>query len=109
MSLARLSIYVLQFYLLLLFFGIHVDIKIAISAILVSYLIQTGVPLPPFLAFIARGEIALFVWEKFAENELSILASSYSLWVINILIPALIGLIVLFKLNILKSYGYAKP
>ena len=105
----RLGIYVSQFYLLLLFFGIQVDIEIGVSAILVSYLIQTGIPLPPFLALIARGEIVLLVWKSFVEGELSILSASYSLWVINILIPALIGLVVLFKVNILKSYGYAKP
>jgi len=54
-----------------------------------------------------RGEVALFVWGNFCDNELSILASTFSLWVINMIIPALIGIFFIMNINVLKSLGYA--
>jgi len=96
----RIVIYVLQYWLLIRFFQIEVRADLAIATILVGYFIQSGLPLPTLLALVARGEITLLLWNFFAVNELSILAASYGLWVINVVLPALVGMIYVMKIRI---------
>jgi hypothetical protein len=69
-------------------------------------LLQTAIPLPPIVGLLARGEVALKIWGISSQNDLSILAATFTLWVINLIIPALIGLVFILRLNFLKSLGY---
>ena len=105
-SLVRYSVYSLQYWLLLLFFGINIGFLSAVSGIATIFFIQTGVPLPPIWDLFARGEVAIIVWGSFGANELSVLAATFSLWVINLILPSLLGLIFIVKINIIKSIGY---
>ena len=106
-ALARYFTYTLQYYLMLMYFGVEVPLLIGIACIAAIFLLQTSIPLPPIMGLLMRGEIALFVWGNFSENELSILASTFGLWVINMILPALIGIIFIMNINVLKSLGYA--
>lgn len=105
-SLARYGTYSLQYYLLLLFFGIKIPISAAFAGISTIFLVQTSIPLPPLWDLLARGEVALQIWGVFDANEISILAATFSLWVINLIIPALIGTVFIVNINVLKSLGY---
>ncbi len=105
-SFIRYSVYSLQYWLLLLFFGINIGLLPSISGISTIFFIQTGVPLPPIWDLFARGEVAIQVWGSFGANELSVLAATFTLWVINLILPSLLGLIFIVKINILKSIGY---
>ena len=102
----RYIIYTIQYFLILRFFGIEVELLRGVSCIATIYLLQTSIPLPPVVGLLARGEVALKVWGIFSQNELSILAATFTLWVINLIIPALIGLVFILRLNFLKSLGY---
>lgn len=105
-SVLRYVVYCLQYYFILQFFGIQVGLLAAFSGICTIYLIQTSVPLPPLMGLVARGEIAIFVWSLFEANEISILASTFGLFIINLSIPALLGVGVIVKINVIKSLGY---
>ena len=105
-SFIRYSVYSFQYALLLLFFGINIGLLPTISGISAIFFIQTGVPLPPIWDLFARGEVALQIWGSFGANELSVLAATFSLWVINLILPSLLGLIFIVKINIIKSIGY---
>jgi len=50
--------------------------------------------------------LALFVWKNFEANEISILAATFTLFIINLSFPAFVGMIYIIKTNILKSLGY---
>ena len=104
----RYFVYTLQYYFLLLFFGVNVPLIGGLAGIAFIYLVQTSIPLPPIWGLLIRGEIALHVWGIFGGNEISILAATYCLWVINLILPALLGLVVILNLNLLKSLGYEK-
>lgn len=103
-STTRLAVYVFQYALLLRFFGIQVPLDLAICAILITYLFQTGLPLPTMISLVARGEIALLIWNYFDVNELSTLATSYGLWVINVALPALVGMLFVLKLEPTRTH-----
>ena len=105
-SFARYSVYSFQYLLLLLFFGINIGFLPSMSGISAIFFIQTGVPLPPIWDLFARGEVALQIWGIYNANELSILAATFSLWAINLILPSLLGLFFIVKINIIKSIGY---
>lgn len=104
----RYATYLMQYYLLLLFFGIEVPFWIGAAGIATIFLIQTSIPLPPIWDLLVRGEVALQIWGLFDANEISVLATTFSLWVINLIIPSLIGMIFIVNINVLKSLGYEK-
>ena len=106
LSISRYIIYTIQYLLLIRFFGIEGETIDLITAILTIFIIQSGIPLPPVSNILARGEIAIFIFSYFSTNKILILSSTFSLWIINILIPAFIGLIIIFRINIPKSFGY---
>ncbi|MFT4668330.1 MAG: hypothetical protein ACI8YQ_000702 [Polaribacter sp.] len=106
-SFLRYATYTTQYYLMLMYFGVEVPLLTGIACIATIFLLQTSIPLPPIMGLLMRGEVALFVWGNFCDNELSILASTFSLWVINMILPALIGIIFIVNINVLKSLGYA--
>jgi hypothetical protein len=93
----RYLLYCFQYYCMLRFYGIFLPLGTALAGVGVIYLLQTSIPLPPVLGLLARGEIALMVWRPFGANALSVLAASYSLFTLNLLAPALVGLLLIVK------------
>jgi uncharacterized membrane protein YbhN (UPF0104 family) len=102
-SFVRYLIYSVQYYFMLRFFGIDVPFLRAASCIATIYLLQTSIPLPPVVGLLARGEVALKIWGLFTQNDLSILAATFSLWVINLIIPAFIGLVFILQANFFQT------
>ncbi len=107
-SALRYLVYSLQYYLILRYFGIPIGLMEGLTGIATIYLFQTSIPLPPLMGLVARGELAIYVWKNFSDNEINILAATFVLWMINIIIPALIGTVFIGNVNILKSLGFGK-
>lgn len=105
-SLMRYLVFTAQFYLLLVFFGMENNVMALLSGISSIFFLQTGIPLPSALNFLVRGEISIIVFQHLNSNEILIIASTFSLWFINLVIPSILGLLVLMKINIIKSFGY---
>ena len=103
LSICRYSVYVTQYYLVLRFFGVEVGLLQGLAGASAIFIIQTSIPLPPVVSVVMRGEVALFVFGPYGANELSILASTYSLWMLNLILPALAGLVVIIRANVLRS------
>jgi hypothetical protein len=102
----KFMMYSFQYYCFLQFFGIYGGFAQLYLLILADYAIQLVLPIPPFLRLIFRGEVALAIWSSFTQNKVLILAASYSLFTLNVLIPSLIGIVLMMNMNILKSFGY---
>lgn len=105
-SSVKYLVYSTQYLLLLWFFGVDVPIFLAFAGIASIYLIQTAIPLPAFIGLVVRGELALLIWGHYSDNVSHILGAAFTLWIINLLIPSIIGLLLIYKVNILKSLGY---
>ncbi len=99
----RYLLFSTQYIWMVWFFGIELSYGVALASVATIFLLQMGVPLP---ALVARGSIALFVWGYHTNNQLGILAASYAVFVLNLVFPALAGLILILRANILKSLGY---
>ncbi len=102
----RYAVYATQYFLLLQFFGIKTGITASYAGIATIFLFQTIIPLPALAGLLVRGSLAVFVWAHFGANDLSSLAATFVLWIINLILPALIGIFSLTSVNITKSLGY---
>ncbi len=93
----RFSVYCLQLYLLLWFFGLELPLWRGLAGIAAIYLVQAGIPLPPGLNLVTRTELGMLLWESGPAaaadpaNAVAILAAFTSLFAVNVLLPALPG------------------
>jgi hypothetical protein len=107
-AMARYTTYSTQYWLMLAFMGVDAPFGAALAGIATIFLVQTGIPLPLAGSLLARAEIALFVWGTFDANELSILAATFGLFIINLALPALLGAVFIVKINEPKTINYEK-
>ena len=103
LTLGRYLVYSIQLYLLNRFFGLPNDPIVQFSIIFVTYWIQSFFPLPSALGLLIKSEIALFLWASYGVNEISVLSGTFFLWIINGVLPALIGLLFLDRLLVNKT------
>lgn len=97
-SVFRYSIFTLQFYLMLKVFAIDMNFFEAIQGIGLIFLIQTLLPSVAILELSSRGLATEYAFQTTPEIDSVIKLASYSIWLINVLLPAIAGAI-LFLLN----------
>lgn len=94
-SLGRYAVFTSQFVFLLLFFGINTPLPELYVGVALTYLITTVVPSFTFAEFGIREVVALQILSVHSDQEIGILLASLSVWIINIIVPALIGQIII--------------
>jgi len=102
-SLMRYLTFMTQYVVLLHFFGVTEDIMASILGVITIFFLQSNLPLPPALSVLARGEMAIFLWSVFTSNVLGIIAASFLLWLINLVIPAIFGTIIISQSKIFEG------
>jgi hypothetical protein len=88
----RFIIFSFQYFLLLYFCGIQLTLPQWAMSIFSIYIIQSFVPSFILLQIGVRGALALYFIGMFSDNTVAILLSAYGLWIINMMLPGLIGL-----------------
>lgn len=95
MASARYIVYFSQYLLMLSFWGLPLNLVQMSVGVGLIYFIQTGVPLPPSTGLLARGNIALFVFAMLLPPDFIgttlILSATFSLWLLNVFLPAVLG------------------
>ncbi len=104
-SICRYLVYAFQYVLVLWFFGVETPLILLFYYVWLIFLIQTVVPLPALMSLVARGGIAVMVLSFLGINELVILISALTIWIMNLVLPAIIGLIIILRA---KKHGYKK-
>ncbi len=90
-SAVRFVVFNVQFFLLLQFFGIHLTLTQAFISIPTMYLLITFTPSFAFSEPAIRGAYSVFVLGLFSTNQIGIILTGITLWLINFVIPLLIG------------------
>jgi uncharacterized membrane protein YbhN (UPF0104 family) len=111
LSFLRYIIFSTQFYLLLTIFGVELPLIQGMILIPVIYLVMTMVPSIALIDLGIRGSVSIFViglyFKKSGINlpdtELAILTSSTVLWLINLIIPAILGTFFVFNLKFFRK------
>lgn len=102
----RYAVYSAQYFCLLQFFGIQTGFWGGLAGISTLFLLQTGIPLPPAMGLVARGSLAVQVWSQFGANEVSSLSATFTLWIINLILPALVGTFFLLNVHTHETLRY---
>ncbi|MFN0214776.1 MAG: lysylphosphatidylglycerol synthase domain-containing protein [Saprospiraceae bacterium] len=102
----RYGIFATQYLFLLNFFGIKTSLIVGYAGISIVFLFQTILPLPLLTGLVVRGNIALYLWGQIGASEICSLAATFTLWIINLILPALLGTISIFFVNTTKLFVY---
>lgn len=105
LSTSRFCIFIFQYYLLYRLFGVEVSFVQAWMGTSVMFLIMAVIPtIALFTDLGLRNELSIKLMSIFSTNHLGIGLTSISIWLINLVIPALVGsLLILSIRNILKN------
>jgi hypothetical protein len=92
LSFSRYVVFSVQFLLLLLVFGVTLPLIEGFLMIGLIFFVQMALPYPALAELGVRGNVALFFLGKLTEGqEIGIISATFSLWMVNILLPTLIG------------------
>ena len=102
-SAARYLVFTTQFFILLQVFDVSVSYIDAIILISTMLFVISIIPTIAITEITVRGSIALFLFSLVSNNTLGILSATFVMWIINLLLPALIGTISIFTLKFFRK------
>jgi len=103
-SLIRYLIFSFQFYFLLTIFGVDVYYLNAMAVITSMYLLASIIPTLSIFDVVIKGSIALYLFDVVGVNTLTILSITTLMWILNFVLPALLGSFFVIKAKAHKSF-----
>jgi len=104
LSIARYGVFIVQYYLLFSVFGVDVNWWQAFWAVSVIFLVIAVLPSLGFLSELGiRWQAGIQVVQLFSSNITGIFATSLSIWIINLVVPALIGGFMILALKLFRK------
>jgi len=103
LSLLRYFVFVLQYVLLLQVMQVGIDAGLSFWLITVFYLVMAVAPTIGFLELPVRAKASVELMKLYSTNTLGIESAALSIWLINLVIPALIGSLLILGIKIVKE------
>ena len=99
LAIARYLTFSHQYYFLFLLFGIEIDYFTLMATITAVYFIASSLPSFQFLDFVVKGGVAIWFFEKLNIDEYVVLFISTFMWLLNVVLPVIIGsyFVLIFK------------
>lgn len=101
-SLSRYLIFTLQFILLLYFFNVSISPANAIMSVALIFFTLATIPTTLLYELGVREAVSIYFIGLLSADKLGVISATFSLWLVNIAIPAIIGSIYVFSAKILK-------
>jgi len=106
---SRYFIFSTQFFLLLRAFDLDIPFFDAFTLISMTYFVMTAIPTVALVDIGIRGSVAIyFIGSYFPDNTLvatRILSATTLVWILNLALPALLGLLFINRLTVLRKSG----
>lgn len=99
-SIIRFWVFTFQFVLLLFVFKSHVNYVQLFTSIFIYFLFTTIIPMFSLIEAAVRAAIALIVFSDFGISNSALTIVAILLWLINIVMPSIVGYMVLLKENL---------
>ena len=104
LSFFRYLVFIVQYCLVFPVFGVLLSPWQAGAGISVVFLVMAVVPTFTFLTELGlRWEASIQILELFSTNAFGIFAASFAIWLINLIIPALIGSLLILSIKLFKN------
>ncbi|MCW3090817.1 MAG: hypothetical protein JWP81_1886 [Ferruginibacter sp.] len=102
LSFIRYLVFVLQYVLMLQVMQIEIPLGICFWLMTVFYLVMAIAPSIGFIELPVRVSASWVIFKLFTTNELGVGTASLSIWLINIVVPAIIGSLLILSIKIVK-------
>ncbi len=97
--LARYAVFTTQYLIMFLWLVPHLSIANIVMLVPILFFVQSTLPSLDLLDIGIRSVTALFFFKYVTNQNTAVVACIASIWLINIIIPAILGLYFVFKLN----------
>ena len=101
----RYGIYVTQLALAFAYCGLEASPAVAAAGTAAILLAQALLPVPAVVQALARIELARLLWGGYAPNEVGLATASLLVFVLNLGLPALVGLGVILRSDVARTLG----
>jgi hypothetical protein len=101
-SFLRYLVFAVQYILLFNLFSVHVPIEIIFCVMSVVFLTMAVIPSIALLEVGLRGEISILIMGIFSANTLGISFTSVTVWLMNLIFPAVIGSLLILNLRVFR-------
>jgi hypothetical protein len=106
LSLCRYLVFVLQYYLVFQVFDVNVSWLQCFQAVSILFVFLAIIPSFTFLTDLGiRWKAGIEIVSIFSSNTIGIFAGAFTIWLFNLIIPALIGSLLILGIRIIKSKG----
>ena len=103
LSFLRYMVFILQFIILLQIMQVQISFFTCFRSLTVFYLVMAVAPTIGFTELPLRAAASLEILQIYSNNLIGIQAASLGIWIINLVIPAIIGSLLIFGIKILKD------
>ena len=98
-SVARYFVFTTQFFILLQLFDVDIAYNDAIVLIMIMLFVVSIIPTIAITEIGVRGSVSIFLFGLLSANTTGIFSATFFIWIINLLLPALIGTVFIFTLK----------
>ena len=104
LSVARYVVFIVQYYLMFSVFGVNINWWQAFWSVSVVFLVIAVVPSMGFLSELGvRWQAGIQLLQLYSPNITGIFATSLAIWIINLVVPALIGGLLILALKLFRK------
>jgi len=103
LSLGRYMVFVLQYLLLFKAMQVELGVVVGFWLIAVFYLVMAVAPTIGFVELPLRVTACWSLLQFYTDNELGVGAAALGIWLINLVVPAIIGSLLLLSIKIVKD------
>lgn len=103
LSLTRYLIFMSQYLLLMNVFGVEINWWQGFWIISVLFLILAVIPTFALAELGIRGKVSIFLLDSFSKNYAGIISFTLGIWIINLVVPALIGSLLILGVKIFSN------
>jgi uncharacterized membrane protein YbhN (UPF0104 family) len=95
----RFIVFIIQYYLLFRLFGVDLSFGQALWTVSVSFLVMAVIPTITLIELVQRGKVVATLAGLYSANILGMNLATASIWLINLVLPAVAGSILILKMR----------
>ncbi len=103
LSLLRYVVYVIQYLLMFQLFDVNVVWWQIVSLVCVQLMIMSVVPVIALAELGIRGQLSIMLFSLFSKNTIGIIAAVTGIWLVNLIVPALAGSLLILGIRIFRK------
>ena len=103
LSMLRYGVYSFQFFLLIRFVNIDISLLQSLTMSSLTFLSMSIIPTIALTEIGVRGSLAIYFFGLLSENSIGIMTASFALWIINLVVPAILGVFFVYQLKFFRK------